>query len=131
MLITQKSHTATDLWKAALFVDERDDVQWLLSQEIENGLIVLELNPGPVDPLLVVFLLLHLEDVTHEELLEVLVAVVDAHLLETVLLEGFKAENVQHTDGNIFLPFLLKRSEIVFVKFLKGTYEIIILPSLQ
>ena len=48
----------------------------------------------PANVLLVVLRLLQLEDVVDEELLQVLVAEVDAQLLERVLLEGLKAEDV-------------------------------------
>ena len=100
-------YVGTDLWKAALLVNERNDVQRLLSQQVKNGLVVLELDTRPVDPLLVILLLLHLEDVPDKELLEVLVAIVYAHLLKAVLFEGFEAENVQDADGNVTLPFVL------------------------
>ena len=52
----------------------------------------------PVDGLEVVLLLLQLEDVLHEELLQVLVGEVDAELLERVRLEVLEAENVQDPD---------------------------------
>ena len=42
--------------------------------------------------------LLYLEDVFVEVLLELLVGIVDAELLKRVLLEHFKAKDVQHTD---------------------------------
>ena len=42
--------------------------------------------------------LFKLEDVTHEELLQVLIGVVDAELLKTVLAEVLKAEDVEQTD---------------------------------
>jgi hypothetical protein len=38
-----------------------------------------------------------LEDVLNEELLKVLIGVVDAELFETVRLEVFESENVQHS----------------------------------
>ena len=53
----------------------------------------------PVDGLQVVLLLLHLEDVLHEELLQVLVGVVDAELLEAVRVEVLEAEDVEDPDG--------------------------------
>ena len=53
----------------------------------------------PVDGLQVVLLLLHLEDVLHEELLQVLVGVVDAELLEAVRVEVLEAEDVKDPDG--------------------------------
>ena len=53
----------------------------------------------PVDGLEVVLLLLHLEDVLHEELLQVLVGVVDAELLEAVRVKVLEAEDVKDPDG--------------------------------
>ena len=53
----------------------------------------------PVDGLEVVLLLLHLEDVLHEELLQVLVGVVDAELLEAVRVKVLEAEDVEDPDG--------------------------------
>ena len=62
------------------------------------NLIINEADLLPVDALLVVLLLLHLEDVRHEELLKVLIGVVDAELLEAVDLESLEAVDVQHAD---------------------------------
>ena len=42
--------------------------------------------------------LLYLEDVFVEVLLELFIGIVDAELLKRVLLEHFKAKDVQHTD---------------------------------
>ena len=42
--------------------------------------------------------LLYLEDVLVEILLELLIGIVDAELLKRVLLEHFKAKDVQHTN---------------------------------
>ena len=62
-------------------------------------LVVNELDVPPLDGLEVVLLLLQLEDVLHEELLEVLVGEVDAELLEGVGGEVLEAEDVQDADG--------------------------------
>ena len=67
-------------------------------------MIVDELDVVPVDRLVVVLLLLHLEDVLDEELLQILVGVVDAELLERVRSKVFEAEDVKHTDGGLVLP---------------------------
>ena len=53
----------------------------------------------PADVLVVVLLLLQLEDVLHEELLQVLVGEVDAELLEGVRAEVLEAEDVKHADA--------------------------------
>uniref|UniRef100_A0A2M4B0Z9 Putative secreted protein n=1 Tax=Anopheles triannulatus TaxID=58253 RepID=A0A2M4B0Z9_9DIPT len=52
----------------------------------------------PVDALVVVLLLLQLEDVLHEELLQVFVRKVNAKLLEAVVVKVLEAKDVQHTD---------------------------------
>ncbi len=70
------------LGKFRLLVDERHDVERLDGDQIEGVLIVDELDVLPADVLLVVLLLFQFEDVAHEELLQVLVGVIDAELLE-------------------------------------------------
>merc|ERR1711971_1025009 len=57
-----------------------------------------EVNIGPVETLLDVFLLLEGEHVLVEELLELLVDVVDTDLLEAVVIKNLKSGNVQHSD---------------------------------
>jgi len=47
--------------------------------------------------------LLQLEDVVHEELLQIFVAVVDAELLKRVGLERLKAEDVQYSNAESLL----------------------------
>ena len=68
------------LWELALLVDERHEVERPLRDEVERLLVVHELDVLPRDVLVVVLLLLQLEDVLHEELLQVLVGEVDAEL---------------------------------------------------
>ena len=87
------------LRELGLLVDERDHVERLLREEVQDILIVREDDVLPVDPLASVLGLLQLEDVLHEELLQVLVRVIDAHLLEAVHAERLEPENVQHPDG--------------------------------
>ena len=69
--------------KLALLVDERDHVHRLHGDHVQYVLVVDELDVAPVDVLVRVLVLLQLEYVLHEELLQVLVGVVDAQLLET------------------------------------------------
>lgn len=74
---------STDLWKLALLVDERHDVQLLDGDEVKCILVIHELYVLPVDVLQVVLLLFQLEDVLDEKLLQILIGVVDAELLKT------------------------------------------------
>lgn len=83
------------LWKLALLVDERDDIHGFDGDHVQGVLVVGELDVLPVDVFQVVLLLLQLEDVTHEELLQVLVGEIDAELLEAarrknILKNGFQ-----------------------------------------
>lgn len=87
------------LWEDGFLVDQGENIHRQDPDEVENSLVIHEFNMSPVDLLLVVFGLFHLEYVADEELLEVLVGVVDAQLLETVRLEVFEAENIQDSDG--------------------------------
>ena len=73
------------------------------------NLIINEADLLPVDALLVVLLLLHLEDVRHKELLKVLVGVVDAELLEAVRVKVLEAKDVE--DPNRALGSLCFRFE--------------------
>jgi hypothetical protein len=61
-------------------------------------LIVDELDVLPVDAFVVVLLLFELEDVPHEELLQVLVGKIDAELFEAIVVEVLEAEDVQDSD---------------------------------
>lgn len=71
------------LWELALLIDEGDDVHGLGGDHVKGVLVVSELDVLPVDVLQVVLLLLQLKDVTHKELLQILVGEVDAELLKT------------------------------------------------
>ena len=55
-------------------------------------LVIRELDEVPLDPLVAVLLLLHLEHELVELLLQLLVRVVDQELLEVVVLERFEPE---------------------------------------
>ena len=57
-----------------------------------------KIHVGPVQPLPDVLLLLQGEHVLVEELLELLVDVVNANLLEAVVVEDLEAGNVEHTN---------------------------------
>ena len=76
----------------------------------------------PVDCLQVVFLLLHLEDVLHEKLLQILICIVDAELLKTVRVEVFKAKNVQDTNCTLVVKLEL-RFEYCIVDLLNNVDE--------
>lgn len=79
---------ATCLGELALLVNEGDDIHGFVGDHIQCILVVGELDVLPADVLQVVLFLLQLEDVAHEELLQVLVGKVDAELLETVSREA-------------------------------------------
>ena len=66
--------------------------------QVNSLLVVHELDLTPRNVLLPVLLLLHLEHVVIEVLLQFLIGVVYAQLLETVLLEYLEAEDVQESD---------------------------------
>mmetsp|Transcript_49856 Transcript_49856/g.106023 ORF Transcript_49856/g.106023 Transcript_49856/m.106023 type:complete len:479 (-) Transcript_49856:2004-3440(-) len=83
----------------ALLVQQRQDACVLPVDEVEHVLVVREGDELPQYALSLVLVLLELEDVLVELLLQGLVGVVDADLLEVVHLEGLEAEDVQHADG--------------------------------
>ena len=100
----------TNLWKLALFVDEGDDIERLGGKKVKDFLVVLKMNVLPFNALLVVLGLLQLEDVVHKELLEVLVAEVDAQLLEAIGFESLEPKDVQNTNGeSLVSPVFLQR----------------------
>ena len=76
------------LGELALLINESNEVEWPDSDHVQDLLVVLELNVRPHNVLLVILCLLQFEDVAHKELLQVLIAVVDAHLLKAVKREG-------------------------------------------
>ena len=79
-------HTAY-LWEVALVVQDVEDAGGLGGNEVDGGLVVGEVDVLPADLLLAVLGLLQPEDVLVEEVLQRLVGVVDAQLLEAVHLE--------------------------------------------
>lgn len=68
----------------ALLVDQSQQVAGLPRQQVQDVLIVAEVDVVPHHALFQVLLLLQLEDVTHKELLELLIGEVNAQLLEAV-----------------------------------------------
>lgn len=66
----------------ALLINQREQVAGPHSQEVQDFLIVAESDVGPGDAFPQVLRLLLLEDVTHEELLQLLVSKVNEQLLE-------------------------------------------------
>lgn len=83
----------------ALLVDQGQQVAGLHHQEVQDFLVVPEPDAGPGDTLPLVLLLLLLEDVTHEELLQLLVSQVDEQLLEAAgrmnICSAWKTEQIR------------------------------------
>ena len=102
--ISNNAYLVIAFGEFGLLVDERHEVERPKGNEIERLLIVYKLDVMPIDCLVVVLLLLHLENVLDEELLQVLVGVVDAELLERVGSEVFEAEDVEHADRALIFP---------------------------
>ena len=74
----------------------------------------------PIDALVIVFLLFQLEYMLNEELLEIFVGIIDAKLLETVVVKVLETEDVQHaysTAGIVLRPVY------GLVNFLYNVYE--------
>ena len=66
--------------------------------EVAHDLVVEVLDRSPFDLLLYVFFLLSFQRELNEDLLKFLVNVVDAKLLERVVLEDFEAVDVEYTN---------------------------------
>ena len=81
--------------RVCLCVEDAQDAVRVLLDEVDASLVVLELNRPPEDTLVLVDLLLRLEDAPQEELLQLLVGIVDAQLLEAVTIEALEAEDVE------------------------------------
>jgi len=74
----------------------------------------------PIDTLVIIFLLFQFEYMLNEELLEIFVGIIDAKLLETVVIKILKTEDVQHaycTAGIVLRPVY------GLVNFLYNMYE--------
>mmetsp|Transcript_26469 Transcript_26469/g.69624 ORF Transcript_26469/g.69624 Transcript_26469/m.69624 type:complete len:686 (-) Transcript_26469:554-2611(-) len=86
-----------------LFIERGDDALALGVNQITNDLVVEEFDGLPLDTLAHVLILLRFESELNEKLLKLLVAVVNAELLKRVLLENFKAVNVEHANNGLDL----------------------------
>ena len=86
----------------ALLIQQVEHPQLGLDQ-VDAGLVVVEVDHLPLDPLLDVLLLLQLEHVHVELLLQLLVGVVNAELLKGVHLKSLKAVDVEHPDELVHL----------------------------
>src|SRR4051812_37000854 len=86
--------------QSRLFVKQRQDTQ-LAFDEVDTWLVVGEIDESPVDLLADVLFLLELEDMLVELLLQLLVGIVDAELLERVLGEVLEAVNIEDTDEGV------------------------------
>lgn len=71
--------------------------------EIDARLIVIALNHRPIDILLHVHQLLQLEDMLIELVLQFLICVIDAELLERIQFKRFEAVDIQNADKTVFL----------------------------
>lgn len=74
----------------------------------------------PVDALMIVLLLLQLEYMLNEKLLEILVSIIDAELLEAVMVKVFEAEDIQYAYST---PGVILRPVYGLVNFLYDVYE--------
>ena len=89
-----KSHIGS-FWKHALLFENGHDTQGFFNQPQGDGQIHAKIDSGPFDTLFFVLLLLQDKHVVVEELLQLLVGVVDAQLLEGVELENFETGNIE------------------------------------
>jgi len=92
-------------WKHAGFIEKSNDSRGFLLNEVQDILVVDELNVAPVDGLLGVLFLLHLEYMLIKMLLELLIGQIDTELLKTVEFEAFKAIDIEDTNG--FKPLIV------------------------
>ena len=73
-----------------------EDACGLAGNEVDNGLVVLELDGGPVYLLSCILLLFQPEHMLVEEELQRLVRIVDAQLLKTVCMEVLRTLEWQY-----------------------------------
>jgi hypothetical protein len=96
---TQESVISSAGEHRLLIKQSKDTGRGLLLDKVDNGLTIeTEIDEVPLDLLTHVLLLLQLEHVVVEELLKLLVSVVDAKLLEAVVLEDLETGDIEHTD---------------------------------
>ena len=93
----------------ALLLQDGEDAHGLLDQVDARLQIHAEVHHLPRDALLPVLLLLQHEHVVVEELLQLLVRVVDAQLLEAVVVEDLEAGDVEHADEVLALGLGVQR----------------------
>ncbi len=86
------------LGEQRLLLQDGQDAHGLLKHVDALLQVHAKVDHGPLDALAHVLLLLQHEHVVVEELLQLLVAEVDAHLLEAVVVKDLEAGNVQHAD---------------------------------
>ena len=82
------------LRNAHLIVQETHDADRVCRQEIHHRLIVDELDMRELNAFTRVQLLLQFESIRVEELLQILIRVIDAQLLERVVFEHLKTEDI-------------------------------------
>ena len=94
-----KQHRVGDLANIeASLVHDRNDPLVRLVNQLADDHVVEVVDVLPLDPLPLVLLLLLLQHQLDEELLQLLVAVVDAELLKTVLPKDLKAVDVKNSN---------------------------------
>jgi hypothetical protein len=86
------------LGEHTFFFENGEDTHWLFDQVKSSGQIHTEIDGFPVNTFLLVGFLFEDEHVVIEELLELLVSVVDAKLLEGVEVENFETSNIEDTN---------------------------------
>ena len=80
-------------------IQNREDARGRLAlDQLAHSQVVEEVNLLPLDPLLLILLLLRLQSQFNEDLLKFLVDKVDAELFEAVLLKNLKAVNIKNSD---------------------------------
>ena len=80
-------------------IQNREDARGRLAlDQLAHSQVVEEVNLLPLDPLLLILLLLRLQSQFNEDLLQFLVDKVDAELFEAVLLKNLKAVNIKNSD---------------------------------
>mmetsp|Transcript_6207 Transcript_6207/g.11770 ORF Transcript_6207/g.11770 Transcript_6207/m.11770 type:complete len:328 (-) Transcript_6207:1073-2056(-) len=86
------------IWQNKLFIKHRKDPFRSFLDKIDTLLVVSKVDSFHADILLGIRLLLENENVLVEMLLKFLVGIIDAQLLEAVLLEALEPKNIQDTN---------------------------------
>jgi hypothetical protein len=90
-----RKRSIVGLWEARLFVQNAEQALRRAEKEVERGRVVHKGDAGHVDAFAQVLFLFHDEDVAIEEILQLLVREVDTELLQAVVLQRLKPENVE------------------------------------